>query len=132
MKLTTLQNYLRWSDLFFFVAIIALFTMHGDSDPEPSLEMPVMMKPPELSLPESPLLQPTRAATPSLDAVSQLRQQWKKVKKLEVNMMNGELDRFKSTPAGATDPDSIWRVQMMKANSTLHESGLPALNSGRF
>jgi len=57
---------------------------------------------------------------------------WKKVKKLEVNMMNGELDRFKSTPAGATDPDSIWRGQMMQADKALLEAGLPALNVRKF
>ncbi len=136
MKLTALQSYLNWSDLrtVCFVAAIILFTMLGDSDsdPEPKLEMPVMMKLPELSLPESPLLPPQHTTTPSLEAAVQFRQQIEKMKKLEASMMNGELEHFKNTPAGATDPDSMWRGQMMRANKTLHESGLPALNVRRF
>jgi hypothetical protein len=128
--------------------------MRGDSNPEPSLEMPVMMKRPELSLPESPLLQPQHTRSSSSEFESQLKQrveelkvslgsitssksvsqlrQWVELKKLEVNLMNGELERFKPTPPGATDPDSMWRGQMMRANSTLRESGLPALNVRRF
>lgn len=134
MSTTTPQSYLNWSVLSTVcsIATIALLIMWGGSDPEPKLEMPVMMKRPELSLPESPLLHGSHAATPSSEAVAQFRQQLEKLKKLEANMMNGELERFKSTPAGFTDPDSMWRGQMMKANSTLHESGLPALNGGRF
>jgi hypothetical protein len=134
MSTTTPQSYLNWSVLSTVcsVATIALLIMWGDSDPEPKLEMPVMMKRPELSLPESPLLHGSRAATPSSEAVAQFRQQLEKLKKLEANMMNGELERFKNTPAGFTDPDSMWHGQMMRADKALHEAGLPSLNVRKF
>lgn len=136
MNPPTPKSYLNW-DVLRTAGFVAAMTLvialsYSGSDTEPNFEMPALMQRAELSLPESPLLQPQQTPAPNSELVSQFKQRVEELKKLEANMMNGELDRFKSTPAGATDPDSIWRGQMMQADKALLEAGLPALNVRKF
>lgn len=93
-------------------------------DPEVSFELPEMMKPPQLSLPETPLLKPQS----SQEMVSRYALRAGRIKLHPEPLMNGELDRFRPPPHGSTDPDSMWKGQVDRASRTLQETGMGHLN----
>lgn len=94
----------------------------------PHLQLPPAMEAPMLNLPETPLLKPTMPGKISPENLAKMRRANFGRMRLEETMMNGELDRTKYVPAGATDPDSMWRGQVDRANRTLQETGMGHLN----
>ncbi|MES2596356.1 MAG: hypothetical protein V4662_13510 [Verrucomicrobiota bacterium] len=90
----------------------------------PHLALPAAMAAPRLTLPESPLL---KGALPPT-SLPEFRAMVRKKMALDQVMMNGELDRHRGPTPGSTDPDSMWRGQVDRANRTLHENGMGHLN----
>lgn len=125
-KLTSLRSWTGTLSSLALLAVIALWVFSTDHPPvETTFELPEEIKPPQLTVPESPLLNPRSTHDILVRDAQQIKAQRAQ---LEASMMNGELDRSKHVPAGATDPDAMWRGQVDRANRTLQENGMEHLN----